>query len=248
MGPHAREQQDWSHCTVPSGQSVPATLQLPLALPPGAWHVPARLVPVFTQLPLQHWPFVKQMSPNCVQYDTSDEQTPFAHSFEQQSVPTLQPLPAVRQVVLMEAHLPPTHRSLQHCAFDEQFPATGRSGTQALEEHFWLTQKPEQQSPAWMQLVPSASHAPPSGALHTLGVGTPHTPPFAHLPLSPQKMRPPQPSGTWPQERPAHAAAWVAGWHWTPPPQTLGTPPPPHTFGAVHVPQFCVSPPQPSAT
>jgi hypothetical protein len=138
VGPHAREQQAAWHCTLPAGQRVPATLHWPAPVPPAAAQVPFWLLPVTTQLPLQHWASWKQMSPSCVQYETSDEQTPLAQKPEQQSVLTEQPLPDVLQVPpgLMGAHLPFVQRPLQHWVPDVQLPATGLSGTHALAAHF----------------------------------------------------------------------------------------------------------------
>jgi hypothetical protein len=46
---------------------VPATLHWPAPVPPAAPQVPFWLLPVFVQLPLQHWLSWKQMSPSCVQ-------------------------------------------------------------------------------------------------------------------------------------------------------------------------------------
>jgi hypothetical protein len=209
------------------------------------------LPPVFTQSPLQHWLFSKQMSPVCVQNETAAEHTPLLHRPEQQSEASVQPLPEVRQPPpgLIGAHLPFVQMPLQHAVPDVQLPATGLSGTQALAAHVWFApQKPEQQSPGCVQDPPTELHAPPSGALHTFGVGTPQVPPFAQVAPPPHWIKPPHPSGTKPHVRPAHAVVAVAGWHCTPPPHTFGTPPPPHTSGAAHVPQFAVRPPQPSAT
>jgi hypothetical protein len=230
---------------------VPATLHWLAPWPPGPPHVPFWLVPVFTQSPLQHWVFAKQMSPVCVQYETAAEHTPLVQRPEQQSEPRVQPLPDVRQPPpgLIGAHLPLLQMPLQHAVPDVQLPATGLSGTQALAAHVWFEpQKPEQQSPRCAHDAPTALHAPPPGALQTFGVGTPQMPPFAQVAPPPHWIRAPHPSGTKPQVRPAHAVAALAGWHCPPPPQTLGTPPPPHTPGAAHVPQSAVSPPQPSAT
>jgi len=213
--------------------------------------VPFWLVPVFTQSPLQHWLLSKQMSPVCVQYETAAEHTPLLQRPEQQSEPRVQPLPDVRQPPpgLIGAHLPLLQMPLQHAVPDVQLPATGLSGTHALAAHVsFEPQKPEQQSPRCVHDAPTALHAPPPGALQTFGVGTPQTPPFAQVAPPPHWIRAPHPSGTKPQVRPAHAVAAVAGWHCTPPPQTLATPPPPQMAGAAHVPQSAVSPPQPSAT
>ena len=144
--------------------------------PPGPPHVPFWLAPFFTQSPLQHWLFSKQMSPVCVQYDTAAEHTPLLQRPEQQSALTVQPSPDVRQPPpgLIGAHLPFVQIPLQHAVPDVQLPATGLSGTHALAVHVWLEpQKPEQQSPGCVHDPPTALHAAPSGALQTLGVGTP---------------------------------------------------------------------------
>jgi hypothetical protein len=84
-------------------------------VPPTAPHVPFAFVPVFTQLPVQHWPFWKQMSPNCVQYE-ADVQTPLLQEPEQQSAFPEQPFPTVRQVPpgLIGAHLLFVQMPLQH--------------------------------------------------------------------------------------------------------------------------------------
>jgi hypothetical protein len=74
VAPHAREQHDWSHTT--PEHRVPDTLHWPAPLPPGAPQVPFALLPVLTHWPLQHWPFWKQISPSCAQYETCAEQTP----------------------------------------------------------------------------------------------------------------------------------------------------------------------------
>jgi hypothetical protein len=50
-----------------------------------------------------------------------------------------------------------------------------------------------------------------------------------------------------PQLMPVQAVPCGVGWHWLPPPHTLGVPPPPHTSGEEQVPQGMTSP-QPSAT
>lgn len=60
-------------------------------------HVPFWFVPVFTQLPLQHWLFWKQTSPFCVQKDTSPEHLPLTQAFEQHWLFEVQPSPAMRQ-------------------------------------------------------------------------------------------------------------------------------------------------------
>ena len=158
-----------------------------------------------------------------------------------------QPLPEVWQPPgLIGAHLPLLQIPLQHSVPDVQLPATGLSGTQAVAEQVrFEPQKPEQQSLVCAHAPPTGLHAPASGELQTFGVGMPHLPPFAQVAPPPHWIKPPHPSGTKPQLRPAHA---VAGWHGPPPPHTSGTPPPPHVAGAVHVPQFAVRPPQPSAT
>ena len=54
---------------------MPATLQPPTPWPPGSPHVPLLFEPTFTQLPVQHWLLLKQISPVCVQNETADEQT-----------------------------------------------------------------------------------------------------------------------------------------------------------------------------
>src|SRR6185436_6983797 len=58
-------------------------------------------------------------------------------------------------------------------------------------------------------------------------------------------VRPPQPSAIGPQSLPA--LAHVVGTQPAVPPHTLGVPPPPHVWGAVHAPQLAMRPPQPSA-
>jgi hypothetical protein len=229
---------------------VPATLHWLAPVPPTAPHVPFWFVPVFMQLPVQHWVFSKQMSPVCVQNETAPEHTPPWQRPEQQSVLREQPLPDVRQPPpgLTAAHLPLVQTPLQQSVPAMQFPATGLSGTHALEVQVWLEpQNPEQQSLGCAHEAPTAPHVPPD-APHTLGVGTPQTPPFGQVAPPPHRIKPPQPSGTKPHVRPVHALAALAGWHCTFPPHTLGTPPPPQTWGALHPPQFAVSPPHPSAT
>jgi hypothetical protein len=69
----------------------------------------------FTQLPPQHSAFVEQTSFCCVQNDTALEQMPPLHSFEQQSPPVVQGLPAVRHVApgLRLEHLPVSQMPLQ---------------------------------------------------------------------------------------------------------------------------------------
>jgi hypothetical protein len=58
--------------------------------------------------------------------------------------------------------------------------------------------------------------------------------------LGPQETSPPHPSATSPQFiAEGHA---VSGTHPELPPQTLGVPPPPHVFGAVHAPQVYALP------
>jgi hypothetical protein len=163
----------------------------------------------------------------------------------------VQPLPEVRQPPpgLIGAHLPLLQMPLQHAAPDVQLPATGLSGMHALEAQIWFEpQKPEQQSLGCVQEPPTTLHVPPPGALQTFGTGTPQMPPFAQVAPPPHWIKPPHPSGTKPQLRPAHAVAALAGWHCAFPPQTFATPPPPQTAGVAHVPQFAVSPPQPSDT
>jgi hypothetical protein len=91
-------------------------LHCPAPVPPTAPHVPFAFVPVFTQLPVQHWPFWKQMSPVCAQYE-ADAQTPLLlQRPEQQSVLSEQPFPTVRQLPpgLMGAHLLLVQTPLQH--------------------------------------------------------------------------------------------------------------------------------------
>jgi hypothetical protein len=180
IGPHAREQHDTSHWTAPGGQVIPATLQLPAPCPPAGPHVPFGFAPTLTQLPLQHWELCTQTSPLWAQNETVAH-VPFLQSPEQQSVLTEHPLPVVRHVPPNDAHLPFVQMPLQHWLPAEQLPATGLSGTQARPEHSPLTQKPEQQSPACRHVAPGMLHAPPPGALHTFAVGTPQTPPLAHI-------------------------------------------------------------------
>jgi hypothetical protein len=191
VGPQAREQQDAWHCTLPAGHKVPATLHWPAPVPPALPQVPFWLLPVFTQLPLQHWLAWEQMSPTCAQYETSDEQTPLLQSPEQQSVLVEQPLPEVRQPPpgLMPAQKPFVQTPLQHCVGELQAPATGLSWTQAVAAHFWSEpQKLEQQSDGWVHDAPTATHALPPGVLHTLAVGTPQVPPFAQVAPPPHWM------------------------------------------------------------
>jgi hypothetical protein len=94
-------------------------------------------VPTFTQLPVQHWLFVKQTSPCWVQKETEPEQTPFWHRFEQHCVLSVQPLPEVRQPPpgLTDAHLPPVQIPLQQSDASVQAPATGLSGTHGFAAH-----------------------------------------------------------------------------------------------------------------
>jgi hypothetical protein len=231
MAPHAREQQLMSHWTAPLGQFVPATLQLPAPLPPGAPQRPFGWPTAFTQSPLQHWAFCEHTSPCCAQYETAAEHTPPLQKPEQQLAFVVHPLPeVVHPVPPSDAHLPAVHTPLQHWLPEVHAPATGLSGTHAVAEHVRLTQKPVQQSDAAMHAEPTIVHAPPPvGLLHTLAVGTPQTPPLGQVAPLPHLMRPPHPSGTKPQLNPVHAMTGSAGWHTTPPPHTLGTPPPPQT-------------------
>lgn len=162
---------------------MPATLHWLAPVPPAAAHVPFALLPVFTQSPVQHCSFSKQMSPVCEQYETP-EHAPLSQRPEQQSALTEQPLPSVWQPPgLTGAHLPLVQIPLQHCVPEVQLPATGLSGTQALAVHVWFEpQKPEQQSLGCVHAPPTALHPKPaSGELQTLGVGTPQMPPFAHV-------------------------------------------------------------------
>jgi hypothetical protein len=160
---------------------VPETLHWLAPLPPGGPHVPFRLPLTFTQLPLQHPLFWTQRSPCWAQYDVA-AQTPPLHRPEQQSVLTAQPFPNVWQPPgLRDAHRAFVQTPLQHWLPVEQLPATGVSGTQALDEHCPFTQKPEQQSPGSPHDAPTALHAPPSDPLQTFGVGMPQTPPFGHV-------------------------------------------------------------------
>jgi hypothetical protein len=246
--PHAREQQA-SHVSA-LVQVRPEIAQPPAPVPSAGPQRPFAWPTSFTQLPLQHWMFEKQMSLACWHEET-DAQVPARQSPEQQSVGNVQPLPVVWHVPPpTDAHLPVTllHEPLQHSVPEVQFSATGLSFLQAVAEHRPLTQKPEQHSAASAQ-TPAALHAPPSGALHTFGEGIPHVPPFGQgEEPTPHLITLPHPSGTKPQVRPAHAATGSAGVQTLPPPQTLGVPPPPHTSGAWQVPHGAVRPPQPSAT
>src|SRR5262249_3562705 len=144
-------------------------------------------------------------------------------------------------------HLPPVHTPLQHSVPDVQCPATGLSWTQAVAEQTLFTQKPEQQSEACAQVAPSAVHAPPLEVLHTLGVGTPQTPPLGQVAPRPPLRRPPQRAETKPQLRPGTAVAALMGGQLRAP-HTFAMPPPPQVCDPVQVPQWGVRPPQPSAT
>ena len=161
---------------------MPATLHWPAPFPPTEAHVPFWLLPLFTQLPVQHWSFSKQMSPVCAQYETP-EHTPPRQRPEQQSVLCAQPLPEVWQPPgLIGAHLPLLQIPLQHSVPDVQLPATGLSGTQAVAEQVrFEPQKPEQQSLVCAHAPPTGLHAPASGELQTFGVGMPHLPPVAQV-------------------------------------------------------------------
>src|SRR5215470_11654131 len=93
---------------------------------------------------------------------------------------------------------------------------------------------------------------PPSGSVpppHLLGTpAPPQTWGDAH---AGQLRMPPQPSANGPQSPGAHAA--FVGVHVpasivpSPPPQTLGLPPPPQISGGLHVPHDGIRPPHPSA-
>jgi hypothetical protein len=246
VGPQAREQHDCSHCTEPDGQTVPATLQVPTPFPPGSPQVPFGFVPTLAQLPEQHWSFVKQTSPFWVQKETSFEQAPFVHRFEQHWVAVVHPLPAVRQPPpgLTGAHKPLVQMPLQQSVPRVQAPGVGLSGTQALVAHWrFEPQKPEQQSAPEVHAPPVFLQAPPPDVLQTFGVVAPQTPPLGHAPdPTPHASRPPQPSGMNPQLMPAQAVAWAIGVHWLLPPHWLDTPPPPQVAGEAHCPHWMTSP------
>ena len=136
------------------------------------------------QLPPQHWLLAEQMSPFCAQKE-EPAQTPVLQTPEQQSAPVVQLLPVVRQVPpgFTGAHLRLVQMPLQHWVPDVQSAATGLSGKHACPAHFLSTpQKPLQQSAATPQVTPTDLQAPPSGVLHTLGVGMPHDPPLVQGP------------------------------------------------------------------
>jgi hypothetical protein len=117
---------------------VPAIWQPPTPLPPGGPQVPFALAPTLTQLPLQHWLFVKQTSVSWVQKETAAEQTPFRHRFEQQSPLPPHPLPAVRQPPpgLTGAQTPPLQRPLQQLAFVLHAPGVGLSWMHGCAAHW----------------------------------------------------------------------------------------------------------------
>ena len=172
--------------------------------------MPFAFAPILTQFPLQHWSLRKQTSPLWVQNDTALEQTPLRHRFEQHSPELVHPFPAVRQPPpgFTRAQRPFVQMPLQHSAPTAHAPAVGLSGVHGFVAHFrFEPQKPEQQSPAVVQSASAALQSPPVGVLQTLGLDAPHTPPFGHgAEPTPHTWTPPQPSGTNPQLRPAHAA------------------------------------------
>jgi hypothetical protein len=63
--------------------------------------------------PEQHSSALEQASPSCEQNEEASLQTPPAQSFEQQSAPSVQALPAVLQLVLRGTQVP-SHLPLQH--------------------------------------------------------------------------------------------------------------------------------------
>jgi hypothetical protein len=250
VGPHAREQHDCWHWTFPAGHTVPATLQVPTPVPPGAPQRPFGFVPVFTQLPLQHWSLVKHASFCWTQKETALEQTPFWQRFEQHWLAAVQPLPCVRQPpppATIGAHLPFVQMPLQHSVARVQAPATGVSGVHAFAAHCpFDPQKPEQQSVPNRQAPPMSLHAPPPPVPQTLGLVAPQiAPPGQAAEPTPHGQRPPQPSGMNPQFMPAHAVACAVFVHWVAPPHWLGALTP-HDSGDWHCPQSMTFP-QPSA-
>jgi hypothetical protein len=107
--------------------------------------------------PVQQSTSLKQMSPVCVQYETSEgeAQIPLVHSFEQQSpLPFGQALPAVLHVVLSALHAPLAHSVLQH---------SGPPAVQAApsDRHCVALQVPPKQSS--VQQSVEATHELPAG-------------------------------------------------------------------------------------
>ena len=108
-----------------------------------------------------------------MQYEPPRVQVLFApHWPEQQSVPTLQALPAVEQAGFKGAQVPLAHEPPQHCA---SVVHCSLSETQAVFTHLpaALHWKLQQSGPA-LQLCPSPAHTPTTEAhLLVLGSQTP---------------------------------------------------------------------------
>jgi hypothetical protein len=143
-----------------------------------------------------------------VQKETAPEQVPFVHRFEQHWLAVVQPLPAVRQVPpgLTGAHLLAVQIPLQHSLPVLHEAATGLSGLHATLAH-WLfePQKPEQHCAPPVHAAPIAPQVLPPPVPQTFGAEAPQMAPPGHGPApTPHVRRPPQPSGTDPQLRPAH--------------------------------------------
>jgi hypothetical protein len=143
-----------------------------------------------------------------LQYDTVPEHVPPTQAPEQQSVLVPHGLPEPRHPVVTAVHLPPEQRPLQHCVFAVHEAAVGESGRHAVAAQILFgPQLPEQQSEPTWQEMPLVAHGPVR-VPQTFGWLEPQTPPPGQGPEpTPHVRRPPQPSGTKPQFRPAHAVA-----------------------------------------
>jgi hypothetical protein len=187
--------------------TVPATLQPPTPVSGTSWQVPFWFEPDFKQLPVQQSPFSKQTSLTCKQYEM-DVHFPPTQPPEQQSAFVPHALPEPRQPVVIAVHLPPEQRPLQHWTFDVHDAAVGLSGRHAFAwQVLFEPQLPEQQSEPVSHVTPVLKHGPVR-VPQTFGWLEPQMPPPGQGPEpTPHVRRPPQPSGTKPQLRPAQAVA-----------------------------------------
>jgi hypothetical protein len=159
----------WQIFTPDSAHGAHTRLQQlvqPSQMMPSCTQPPAPVVSISVQVPrpapagIEQWPVQQsvertQASPGWMQYEAPSAQIPLRQSFEQQSPPVVQGLPAVLQEALSGSHFPPVQAPLQHA------PAEAHgwlSATHPTLPHLPPTQERLQQSvltaqasPAWPQ-------------------------------------------------------------------------------------------------
>jgi hypothetical protein len=141
-----------------SPHTTPSTPSLQYVEPPGgAEQVPNVLPAAMLQMPPQQSPGLEHTSPGWMQNDDASAQVFPLQSLEQHWPLSVHALPAVLQVVLRAAHMPPTQSPLQQeLALVQAWP----SDVQVPAPHLPLLQLSEQQSVLFMHAPSAATHLP----------------------------------------------------------------------------------------